>query len=55
MPASDTRYDFDDRVLRELYAAQVRLRSEPGPRRGRWTVLAGRRRARSPQPLRRPA
>ena len=39
MPASDTRYDFDDRVLRELYAAQVRLRSEPGPRRGRWTVL----------------
>lgn len=28
MPATGTRYDFDDSVLRELHAAQVRLRSE---------------------------
>src|SRR6185437_7235306 len=28
MPATGTRYDFDDTVLRELHAAQVRLRSD---------------------------
>jgi hypothetical protein len=49
MPASGTRYDFDDSVLRELHAAQVRLHSRPpawvssggGRRPGRLVLLAG--------------
>jgi len=41
MPATSTRYDFDDIVLRELHAAQVRPVSGGRGRPGRLALLAG--------------